>query len=287
MPAWRPYACGYAGGYRRGTGPAVKRGACTPTSSIETPSRESLLLRPRVGKQELSYATGFIVTAAVGPLLITSRHVVTRRDQSTGKPLSSTGAIPDHILIHHNGAEKDDKGIDTVVIVSETLSDQDGSPRWIQHPSLAERADIVALPLTRLDGVAIQPVTITGTENPISCRPGEMVSVVGYPFGIGGPGSLAIWATGFIASEIGFLWNGLPVVLIDCRSRPGQSGSPVFAYRTGLIIREDGQLQLATHGSAAYRFLGVYSGRIHPESDIGMVWNAESVGQLVNSVSSS
>lgn len=236
---------------------------------------------------ELSYASGFIVTGPTGPLLITSRHVVTGRDQDTGTPLSASGGIPDNVLVTHNGSEKDAKGSDTLVIASESLYDDSGAPRWFEHPILRDRADIVALPLTRLAGIELMPVTITHSSNPISCRPTEMVSVVGYPFGRSGPGSLAIWAAGFIASEIGILWNGLPIILIDCRSRPGQSGSPVFAYRPSLFIRENGELQVPVPGTAGYRFLGVYGGRIHPDSDIGMVWNADCLRELVDSTSRS
>lgn len=43
-------------------------------------------------------------------------------------------------------------------------------------------------------------------------------------------------------------------------------------------------------GSSAFfngpvtRFLGVYSGRINPESDIGIVWKATALAQLVSAI---
>jgi hypothetical protein len=109
------------------------------------------------------------------------------------------------------------------------------------------------------------------------------VSVVGFPFGKTGGGSLGIWATGFMASEPSVDYDGLPVFLIDCRSRQGQSGSPVIAYRSG------GMVAMADGGSAAFsgavcRFLGIYSGRINAESDLGIVWKASAIKELVDDI---
>ena len=111
----------------------------------------------------------------------------------------------------------------------------------------------------------------------------DVVSVVGFPFGIAGGGSLAIWATGFIASEPDINYKDLPVFLIDSRSRPGQSGSPVVAHRNGgPVLLEDN----STHVFAepVTRFLGVYSGRINQESDLGMVWKADALTALIGSI---
>jgi V8-like Glu-specific endopeptidase len=72
----------------------------------------------------------------------------------------------------------------------------------------------------------------------------------------------------------------LPVFLIDCRSRPGQSGSPVYAHRTAGAVFDNGGVSLGT-GESYSRFLGVYSGRIHPEADIGLVWTAQAVLDVV------
>jgi hypothetical protein len=50
------------------------------------------------------------------------------------------------------------------------------------------------------------------------------MSLAGFPFGLAGAGSLAIWATGFIATEPEIDYNNQPTFLIDCLARPGQSG---------------------------------------------------------------
>jgi hypothetical protein len=190
--------------------------------------------------------------------------------------------IPDKVSIYHNGANKDAQGVDTIARVTERLIGNNQSPLWIEHPVLGPDADIAALPLTKLSGVHLIPVDVSEPKNPISCRPSEMVSIVGYPFGKTGTGSAGIWSTGFVASDGKLPWNGKPVFLVDVRTRTGQSGSPVFAYRIGACLRADGTITFSGPESAAYNFLGVYSGRIHSDSDIGLVWNAATVRELIS-----
>jgi hypothetical protein len=158
-----------------------------------------------------------------------------------------------------------------------------GQPLWIEHPTLGERADFVALPLTQLNDVEISPYDLNNTGPDIFVGPADSLSVIGFPFGIQAGGSLAVWATGFMASEPDINLGNLPVFLIDCRSRQGQSGSAVIAYRSG------GMVAMANGGSAAfggpvYKFLGIYSGRINQESDLGIVWKASAIKELIDNV---
>ena len=108
--------------------------------------------------------------------------------------------------------------------------------------------------------------------------PGETVSVIGYPFGISVGATLGLWVTGTIASEPGVEFAGLPMFVIDCRTREGQSGSPVVALRSGWAV-VDGQGRLG--GGPYYRFLGVYTGRIRGDSDLGLVWKATVVAEIL------
>ena len=134
-------------------------------------------------------------------------------------------------------------------------------------------AEAVAYPLP----LAIEPA------DEVLVGPAEIVSVIGFPLGLGVNGCFAIWVTGFVATDPRIDYGGLPVFLIDCRTRKGQSGSPVVAYRSGgSVFREDGGVSIAGH--AAVRTLGVYTGRINEESDLGMVWKWEAVVELARSV---
>jgi hypothetical protein len=97
--------------------------------------------------------------------------------------------------------------------------------------------------------------------------PSDVVSVVGFPFGLRGGGSFAVWATGFIASEPSVDFNGRPIFLIDCRTREGQSGPAVIAYRSaGVVAEKIGTLTV--HEEPVTRFLGIYSGSVTADANL-------------------
>ena len=116
----------------------------------------------------------------------------------------------------------------------------------------------------------------------IAIGPAEIVSVIGFPFGLASGGCFAIWASGFVASDPAIDYEQRPVFLIDCRSRPGQSGSAVVAHRAGGTVRTEEGVHVG--GGEMTRFLGVYSGRVNSQSDLGLVWKAECVQELVQSI---
>jgi hypothetical protein len=210
--------------------------------------------------------------------LITNRHNLTGRHNETDVVLSPTGAVPDAVRIHHNRAD----ALGQWVVREESLH-LDGQPRWREHPRLGPKADVVALPLTSLEDVAPRAYDLDATGPPILVMPSDIVSVVGFPFGLTGGGSLAIWATGFVATEPGIDYSSLPVFLIDCRSRQGQSGSPVIAHRNGgLVALENGSS--AGFGGPVTRFLGLYSARVNEQSDLGFVWKVACLRDIVTSV---
>jgi S1-C subfamily serine protease len=232
----------------------------------------------RFGDVILGTGTGFIVNSLKGSLLITNRHVATGRHQDTGAPLSSTAGVPDNLVIWHNHLGK----LGQWVARREALYEQD-LPRWREHPKLGARADIIALPLTQLTDVQIYPYDLANPGPDIQVGPSDLVSVVGFPFGMAGGGLFAIWATGFLATEPIADFADLPVSLIDCRSRQGQSGSPVISFRSGgMVAMSDGSS--AAFAGPVWRFIGVYSGRLNAESDLGIVWKITALVELVASV---
>ena len=94
---------------------------------------------------------------------------------------------------------------------------------------------------------------------------------------------MAILATGFVASEIDFDQGGLPIFFIDCRARPGQSGSAVIAHRNGgAVAMADGSTALINGEMTA--LLGIYSGRVNEQSDLGIVWKSRAIKELVESI---
>ena len=65
----------------------------------------------------------------------------------------------------------------------ENLYQANGNPRWVEHPALADKVDVVALPLTELSDVGIYPYDPVGGPD-IVVNPAETISVVGFPFGL-------------------------------------------------------------------------------------------------------
>jgi hypothetical protein len=110
--------------------------------------------------------------------------------------------------------------------------------------------------------------------------PSDLLSIIGFPFGITGGGALGIWVQGTVATEPSVDFDELPCLLVDSRTRPGQSGSPVIAYRPSGYQTEEGSTVMT--GQAAERFVGVYSGRINQESDLGFVWKAQALLDILS-----
>ncbi|MGQ0430352.1 MAG: trypsin-like peptidase domain-containing protein [Gammaproteobacteria bacterium] len=247
-----------------------------PKATISKCSVQSLMIHPSYDGTRLMTGTGFVVMSARGPVLITNRHNVTGRHQVTGKPLLSNGGLPNELEIWHN----DTRGLGNWQKHREPLYDGE-TPRWIEHPSYGPKVDFVALPLTSLQAVQLYPYDTNPPPDPLLLSPGEVVSVVGFPFQMTAGGRFAIWATGFIATEPAIDMDTLPLMLIDCRSRQGQSGSPVIANRTGAVSTLSG---LNIGGGPVTQLVGVYSGRISGESDLGLVWKTAAVHELVLSI---
>lgn len=245
---------------------------------IEKPSLQSLFLQMQYNGQPIASGTGFVMEAEIGPVLITNLHNLSGRNPITGQPLSPTGAIPDEVLILHNRVGH----LGQWIPVLERLLDND-QPNWIEHPSMGSSADFVALQLTNTQDIDLYPYSLDENQPKIMVKPADTVSVVGFPFGIRSGGALAVWATGHIATEPDIDHDGKPIFLIDCRARQGQSGSAVIAHRAGgMVALEDGSS--AMFNGPVTRFLGIYSGRINIESDLGIVWKAKVIKELIDSL---
>ena len=249
---------------------------------MEAPSWQSIRLEARLKSGlVLSDATGFVTVGSSGqPVLITNRHVVTGRDNFTDQPLHSTCALPEEVVLHHHTQPLG--GWTTMI---QPLFEPDGSPAWQEHPNLGPRADFVALPIACPAGISIFAYDVASNAD-IHIGPTSIVTVIGFPFGHSGAGEapgFPVWATGFVASEPTENFKSFPVFLVDCRSRPGQSGSPVIAYRRGGTINTT-RGDTALSAETVWRFLGVYSGRMHPDSDLGMVWKLSALKELLQTM---
>jgi hypothetical protein len=251
---------------------------------VVIPTMKSLFIEMKKGDVHLGSGTAILVANDHDShcTLVTNRHNITGRNQDTGQPLHSGGGIPDTIEIyfHRNGSWGQWK------VVSLPLYRPDGTPYWIEHPRLGALADIVALNLSWGSDVAKLPYYLRTNLDRVSMAigPAEAVSVIGFPFGLSSAGHFPLWATGFLAQELTLVTPEYPVFVIDCRTRQGQSGSAVIAYRPGGYRRIQGDtVNSIFTGTTVWEFLGVYSGRINAESDLGKVWHVSAIEELFES----
>ena len=239
---------------------------------IEPLTTVPLLLQPRAGTHEISRATGFLILHSDRHYLITNWHVATGVHPETDKPLDSVGRIPDSLVIWFHSAQQLGRWLSTQV----PLGDRGSSgQRWIEHRQ-GQKVDVVALPVPTNEAFAYYPLDLSLAQTDLVVSPSDDVSIIGFPLGQAVNGNFPIWKTGHVASDIDLPYQGKPVFLVDATTKPAMSGSPVVAKRIGMVRRSTG----FEHGTAE-RFLGVYSGHTKSKSDIGMVWKASVIHEIL------
>lgn len=253
--------------------------ACTVSRMAISPlSVRSHLLTPEWENKALASATGFIVVHGDGLYLITNWHVASGRNVESGEALSSHGVTPDSIQIRYLPLLPQENMGQSYF--TERLLTDDGEPRWLEHPRYRRRVDVVALRLTQLKNTLVQPYDLNPPSRLLRATVSDSVNIIGFPFGVSVATYLAIWARGSIASEPEIDFDELPCFLVDSRTRQGQSGSPVVAYSPGgPTIMANGSLAMASQPMV--NLLGVYSGRINAESDLGKVWKVRAIQEII------
>lgn len=244
---------------------------------IALPSVQSLFVTAMVGETALGTGTAFVVEHAGQAWLVTNWHVAAGRNPITGEARHPSLATPDRLRVLHNG-----ESLGQWTAVDYALFAADDQPVWREHPAYGRRVDAVAIRLNEQPGVRFYPYSFTiDPMFRLSAVVSDDVSIIGFPFGLTGGGGVALWSRGAIASEPDLDYNDLPSFLIDSRTRPGQSGSPVIVYSSGAGGHRLHGGSLTVGGGPKTRFLGVYSGRINEQSDLGFVWKASAIQDIV------
>jgi len=240
-------------------------GAIDPLTAI--PLQLTCVCRGATGG---STGTGFVVHHKGMHYLITNWHVVSGRHPETDQPIDNVTGLADPDLIHiwHHDVSQ----LGRWLLKAEQLRDPStGVPRWLEHPS-GRAVDVVALALPDYPDVKFYVLDLTLASTDVAISPSEPVSIIGFPFGLSVDGKFPIWKTGHVASDLDLNFSGKPAFLIDATTTSGMSGSPVMARRIGAYRSSQAALNV---GGEANRLLGVYSGRIRAESDLGIVWKPD------------
>jgi hypothetical protein len=246
---------------------------------IARPSFASIFIQPCFNHNAVAKATGFVVMKGSKAFLITNRHVVRGRDSETNENLDKESASrPNGLQIHHHS--------ETPPGVwrrrDEPLYNGQGEPLWLGHPRFRGYMDVVALPLTNLDDCRFYPHDPRQQHGLLEVGVSMPLLIIGFPFGVTGNGYRGVWVQGTVATELEQDWNARPCFLIDSRIRMGQSGSPVIAFAPNRIPMFDRRFSFLNGGNLE-EFVGIYSGRVNAESDLGIVWKASAVVEIVES----
>lgn len=242
---------------------------------IDPLSTRPLYLIQVNGNQVLGTATGFIVQKGSNYYLITNWHVVSGRNPETNQVQHQLGLTPDAIFIWHHG-----KQLGSWIKKKEVLYDEKGERRWLEHKK-GRSVDVIALPLQNTGNDAtLYTFDLSLAETDMLPEVAMPVSIIGFPLGFTSAGFFPIWKTGHIASEPNLDYQREPLFLIDATTRGGMSGSPVVLRLTGGYKKKDGS---AIMSSSRHRtlFLGVYSGRLPRDSEIGRVWRPRLINEIL------
>ena len=257
----------------------------------------------------LSTATGFLVgtpDAESGELfqahLVTAWHVLAGLNAQTLEPLKPLYDA-DYLAVHYV-PDSGDTSRPHKRKYELTRTDEEGIKHnlWLEHPR-GSAIDVGALPIGSIPrGVVCAPLDPSSTswptlghlfskdhpsrseaerDTPLPLRVTDRLFIIGYPFGDKGTWPAAIWTTAPIASEPVAQYNKLPAFLVDSRSRPGQSGAPVVLH-----IRPDDPVwangDVYVHEQEVIALVGLYSGRIAKDSDLGMVWTNQAIREVLS-----
>ena len=223
----------------------------------------------------ISEGTSFLVQDAGQVFLVTNRHVLTNRDpDNPEQPIAGSAALPSTLRVEFSGS-----AVNSWRSHSVELYDEDGAANWLQHP-YGPHVDVAVLPIAPIAGTVFRFYDLE-VSMPMTMSVAMDVSIIGFPFQIPVDGHLPIWARGTIATEPGLDYQGDRAFLIDSRTRPGQSGSPVIAWAPALSI-----VPIQGHGAvvrseASFELLGIYSGRVATDSDLGRVWKTEVIREVI------
>jgi hypothetical protein len=242
----------------------------------------------------IAIATGFFWQHNDYFYLITNWHNATGWDLINNKGMSDWAAQPTHfempLLLKSDEATEKNGYMAIRKRYDIALYDNDGKPKWLEHPIFGNKVDVVALRIAQVDDSLVSR-PINTLENFVDYDPhvGDDVFVLGYPGGIDGGHELAIWKRGSIASQPYFDVDQLPKLLIDTATRRGMSGGPVIARRNGITVPKGATTASVGFSGAeiigqADTFLGVYSGRIGDDPmglQLGIVWKASVLDEIV------
>lgn len=255
---------------------------------VDGTSYSPVYLETHDEKGIIETATGFLVETEHCIALVTNWHVVTGKKRNTNTFRDELRCFPKGIKVSSYSFSGPNQILhEATNWINIYKDDQCIEPNWFEHPEHGKLVDLVALPMSRKPETTDVKIIYQQISREIEWKQwfqGDRLLVVGYPYGLRTTIG-AIWITGHIATDpatpLMVDGVGVPAFLVDARTRSGQSGSPVIGrFKKGdMVFHQGKQYEL----NAAYMdfFLGIYSGRINSDSDLGYVWRPSLVRETV------
>jgi hypothetical protein len=244
-------------------------------------SIEALCLEKKV----IAPATAFLIQTAGRQFLVTNFHVLAGRH-----PYTDFGELTPEFLRVKYRIEIPGSELPKLQVVEHALFDEDRNPLWVSLPVEKRRLPVEGNGIKLAVDVGILEVfdipQKTGhlsftRPHEFHIEPLERIAIIGYPLNLSGTEDLPIWLSGTVASDLA----NRPYrkcMFVDARSRPGSSGSLVVLKTAGASQYYPGGI-MDRKGNHSYP-IGIYSGRVTKESEIGLVWHWNSIEQLLESV---
>lgn len=236
---------------------------------------------------ELGTATGFQIYCGK-KYLVTNWHVVSGKNFITKECLNNYGSIPNKIVVKYKRYVNSDEFEWTEKTIN--LYDGLGNKLWYEHPIYGSDVDVVLISLEEGSN-CINYKEHFNMDTSYDLYVTESVFILGFPLGYmvkSKDEPHAVWTSGIVASDpilnLNINNKEVPAFLIDSKTRQGQSGSPVIYYNQDGIDRHYKGSRLTMWGSPFMKEVGIYSGRIHKDSDLGYVWKWTVIKEIVNSI---
>lgn len=231
-------------------------------------------------RASLGTGTGFMLNHHGKAILATNWHVLTGREPLTDEPTGECSAKPDHVVANVL-IQASVPGMVASAQIPLDLYDEHGKSLWWVHPQKGRAYDVALLPIKAPSDAVFFGYSANEPDDPATLSVTSDVSIVGYPYDLGERMPFAVWTRGTIATDPETDFESDPCFLVDARARPGQSGSPVILHWMPHKPKTARHKLSPAASDPETELLGIYSGRINDQSDLGRVWRRSVIREIL------
>jgi len=267
-------------------------------------------------RKPLGVGTGVLYRHNEKHYIVTAWHNLTGRHNFDYSCIDPSGAAPTNVLVL---MARRVTGYITSRLAFEVRLEDEETTKYFVHPQMWPRIDVAALPIhldqsyshemnlsTGRTRIVNMPLLLDthgfGTQKITTVQDVEVddpsvveawfenldvtdeLFIPGYPEGITDYLGQPVWKRATVASRVTPGWNNESKFLIDCASRNGMSGAPVFYHnREGRVKIGNSSIN---YPKIASILAGIYIGRVGTtdefEAQVGVVWHRKVIDEMLN-----